>query len=607
MADEGLIEPEVDPEGSTSLAMTIAALAALLALVATGAIDRLFPAENVQLVGSEAAELERTRNDKRFLDGSLARWIETEVSTRSTTREAVGPWIAAVALRFGGSAPPNLVVGSDDTLFLRDRVRLTKAGRDNGPELAANVLAAARRRLAMYETDLRLLPLARKAAVSQDLPSGMNAWTKFDRNVFSALESVALPLVNTLEVWGPPLPGPVYCALDSHWNIAGQRALAAQVAVRFPDLARRDIEFRYEDWTGVEPAMLLATAGIPPQHPAWAMFEERAMTRITLHPRSAFDEMSAPDFRGDIALVGTSFTAGDYDFHALLAHSLGTRVEKFARKGLPLLATLAAFVRARTPTGLSSVVLYEFPIHQVAQTRGRSYGYGVFFGDLAPLHTHSIDVPGSQVRSSRPGESGEWLRARFPAGAALSCGRGALGVRLEIDAEEAGVCIVRTPRTETRVPVPIGGCLATIPILEGGAIDGPIEVFAWGRGAKSIEARARLVVDLEESELQSIDLERVAESLHRASNSSDAITEHATLLVEWEGSPDHVTIEIAGHRANGAPIKVKWRFDRPLAHSSALTLREFTDGSVDAITIAGPTYGVRLRTGVPAPVLDHGH
>lgn len=608
LARERLIDPASRTEPTCVPAFAIAAVGSLILLFGTGLVDRIFPAKNVRLIGAEARDLERSRRERNFADGSLARWIEKEVATRSRTREAVAPWLAAVMLRFGGSAPSNLIAGEDGWLFLRNRVRLSAEALDDGPVFGARILYAARRRLAGYDCDLRLVPLARKAVASPGKLGRHDSMSDFDRDVFDELEAANLPTINTYRLWTTAAleqgDAHAYCARDSHWTTTGQRIVAEAIAAQFPDIARHDVATSTRESSGLEAAMLLYAAGIDPRHPAWSLINERKMTRLTLEPQALKDELASPGFRGDVALVGTSFTGGDYDFHDLVVDALGTRVERFAMKGMPFLTTLAAFVKTRGCESLPSVVLYEFPLHQLAFSPLGSHAYGALFGALAPKATMDYSALPPAISPGIEGGPPEQLRVHFPQGTAVSSGDGVLCVELDISAPIDTEWVVRTASTELRLVAPKGGGRFVVPVLEGVDWVGEISVLTWGRKAAVATVDARLVLDVDPSSVKRIATSPTKEGGERYDTQVEGllVPEQGTLLVNWqrddEQSPAELIVDIVGTNASGEPKERRWAFSPKGSASAALSLRPWTSGQVDSITVHGPR-GLELSIGTP--------
>ena len=137
-------------------------------LVATVAIDTLFPVPRPQPVGQEKARDVRRQAEARFRDGSLAKLAEYELRLTSRVRETVVPSYAWLLYDWMGETRGFTVAGDDGWFFLPTRIETNPRSAAEHANIGGNLIAAVSRRLHGFGSELLVVPVPRKAVVYRE-------------------------------------------------------------------------------------------------------------------------------------------------------------------------------------------------------------------------------------------------------------------------------------------------------------------------------------------------------------------------------------------------------------------------------------------------------
>lgn len=599
--------PLIEVDQQSRLAKVLAGVSILI-LVSTAVVDRLWPAELPRLVGEEKAEYGKAQRSKNWRDGSMARWIAKDLVSQSRTRLSLAPWWSMALLALGDSGRRDLIIGDDGWLFLRRRVELTEAELSGAPTLAVNMLLALRRRFALHGSELRFLPVPRKAVVgAARLPEGIPSHRAFDEEIVARLQGAGAPTVDLLEAWRELAPEECYLKLDTHWARGGQEAAVRAVASQFPDLRGElgAVELVWKEEPG--PAALLRFAGFYKGYPAWDRMANETMARAHLKAEALAARLGRRDYRGFTAVAGTSFSRG-LPFVPLLIAELEAPVEDASESGASFVRPLGTLLGRRAGGDpLPKVVLVEFPIYQTVTAYQRSAPVLKALGAVfRRLGLPASGDPELKAEDYDPGRNASRLirgrRVSIPAGSILTSGDGVVQLRLESTSAEETKWSVKAGALEIPVTLPPGGGVRYVPIIEGAAWHGGALASPKNAAARKDELQVSAVLD--PGAKRSLGPERAgADGEVTFDLSAVPVGPHSLLHLEWKagrGSKD-VVIQVSGTSAAGESISLTWHFPKARGSAAVLSLGAFQGGSLLGVKCSGTNGSVKIakRTFTP--------
>ncbi len=441
MTKEGLIELEGDGRAHGVTPRLVCAL--FLGLIAaTGLIDTFASRPPPRLLGREAANDRRRREEARLFDGSLARLFEDDTKVRSRVRGWVSdPWSLFLyrALAEGGD---KLVVGKDGWLFLRERVVLDNPGHRSAETIAeqgAALLSTVERWLANHGVRLVVVPVPRKSVVCRKLlPRGVDPAPEIDEQLLQALRERGVTTVDLLAAFADERSEELFFRRGTHWTERAV-AIAAREAARAAGIlvpeAERSTRLRA---VPIPPArqdtVLLNYMGLSREGAALLPVRVEDSRGIDVIDRDGNSvEPAAREGRRRIAVVGTSFTA-TFGFGELVAHFADEDVRVEARPGTFAMTSLARLFEEARDVGLPELVILEVPNSAVVHHRPlprlaqvlSDIGLASSVPVLSTAAFHLAFDPGTAT----PLDTKRRMLARLPEGAAFHSGDGIVFVRL---------------------------------------------------------------------------------------------------------------------------------------------------------------------------------
>ena len=371
------------------------------ALVATGFVDTVFPAQAPELTGWEAERDTLRRESAKFADGSLTSLIEYDRRVTSSVRRAVLPHYSRALYEWFRFANPEVVVGKDGWLFLRSRVEPSKEYAEAAIELAAIRLLALERALAMRGTQLIVLPVPRKSALYSDqLPLGVDSLPEAERQFERALAQRGVtfaPLLDAfLDYQEQPESDdkdPLYYKVGTHWTPRAELIAAEQVALaaglRKPD---DELDTVVAAWRKkAQDSDLLGFAGIEQRSPfAVKLSNSKRVTELALFdpgppPRKV--SLISEDI-GRVALAGTSFSAKRH-LSQFISHYIQEPVYNAALPGVSPIQSALDFLDQSKSTPPEILVL-EVPDHCVIRRNSFASVEDVF-ATISPSRFSALD------------------------------------------------------------------------------------------------------------------------------------------------------------------------------------------------------------------------
>ncbi|MEO1697651.1 MAG: hypothetical protein AAFU73_10170 [Planctomycetota bacterium] len=595
-----------DGGGAPGLSARIAAAVALAGLLATGVVDAIWPLPARKLVGAEAARDAEAAANARADDGSLFRRLEETWARRSRVRALAGPWAALAELHLGHVDSEKVVLGPGGWLFQTERYPATDAAAQHGPAVAVSLLEAARRRFHAAGTRLIALPLARKETLcNPDAGPGSEEWA-FDERLFADLRARGIEHVDTLELWASLAPRDVFRKFDNHWALPAERALADRIAAQFPELATGDL--------GTTPTLveetvpyrhnLLDMLGLDSDSAAVRFIDTAPVRRLRVEPPE-LEALGEDRTRvADVALVGSSFNDG-YSLWGLLVERLRTPVLRFAFAGTLYLRPLALL--AHRPQDLPRCVLYEFPAgfasHAPYRGPRTSRSAGGVFQDLGPGAVHVLADLTDRVQPGAPRAGrGLWLRAQLEPGWTVATSDGALGLRLETDADARTEWLVRTADVDVHVVLKPDRTSCVVPILSGTVGQDPVRVLAKTAASRAAGLRLELVADVDPGSARS-PLREEAPGSWTAAPALDDVPPLGTLVVRWDRTDaPRARVVVRGEAKGGQPLVRTWSARGPELPVAFVGVGGFAGGAISEVLVEVPG-ATSVDFGVaPAPV-----
>lgn len=389
-ADDGLVALRTGPETHRERRLDLAVLALFVVLLAgTGLVDGFWPLERPRLLGHELQQREKQRLAARLEDGSLARWIESEIRTRSRVRQNVLPGYALGLYQVLNEVRGDLLVGHDGWLFLRDRAQPSR--QKPGPLLDRGLrkMTALADRLAGRGARLVILPIPRKSVICADrLPPGIDPRPELEPRLADALRRRGMDFVDLLPLMLQRAADgqSTFFRADSHWTeetvIASAEETARQLGRWVPPEERRT---RLEITGEIPPRFdLLHFIGIRPTRRtmAWLTPERIVHRQVVDETGQPVPTLESWDADTRAVLIGTSFSALG-DLASYLEHFSQHRVLDAADPGVNPFAQLRRFVAHRDQKGLPlpPVILFEIPAHYFFQDKGFA---GIRPGEIVP-------------------------------------------------------------------------------------------------------------------------------------------------------------------------------------------------------------------------------
>ena len=582
------------------LAQGLAAVSILI-LASTAVVDRLWPAELPRLVGEERGEYAKAQRKKNWRDGSMARWISKDLVTRSRTRLSLAPWWSMAMLALGDTVRGDLVIGADGWLFLRRRVVMTEADLSDAPTLAVNMLLALRRRFSSHDSELRFLPVPRKAvACAAMLPDGIPSHEAFDQEIIARLASAGATTVDLLKAWRDLAPEASYLKLDTHWASGAQQAAARAVARQFPDLHGDlgAIQLVWEEAQG--PAALLRFAGFYSGYPAWDRMAQETRRLVRFESEELSAQLRGRDYHGAVAIAGTSFS-NEQPFFPLLVAELERPIEHASQSGASFIQPLNSLLGRRAPLdALPSVVLVEFPIHQaVLAYRGSAPVMNALGRVFCRLGLPGAEEPTFEAQSYDPGRNESRVngarRISIPRSSILSSGDGVVQLRLESTSIEKTEWSVKIGALKVPVTLPPGGGVRYLPVIEGADWYGGATLTPKNGAARKDELLVRAVLGPGTSQPLGAQPAEASTAVEFDFDAVD-VQAHDSLHIRWSAgsSQTDVIIEASGTTATGESAGHTWRFPKARGRAAVLSLGAFQDGSVHRVTCRGVSGRVQL-------------
>ncbi|MFT5051182.1 MAG: hypothetical protein ACI8QZ_002592 [Chlamydiales bacterium] len=229
---DALIEVrDVAPLGASQRVLrALVLLLALVALLGTTVVDRLYPMERPKLTGREKDQEEQLRRDARFGDGSLAREIEHELQLTSRVRRQVSRAYTLQLYRWLDEADgAQVIVGEGGWIFVKKRAMAPNTRTESLLRDWAVRLTALERGLAALGVRVILIPLPRRGVVeAARLPGGVDPRPDIDQAAARVLGEHGLEAVDLFDTYmgwdGPTL----FYRADAHWNELAEQMTAEE-------------------------------------------------------------------------------------------------------------------------------------------------------------------------------------------------------------------------------------------------------------------------------------------------------------------------------------------------------------------------------------------
>lgn len=378
--------PEVVAPGVRRIVAVIATGFFLLVVFGHGLVDLVAPLPKPTLIGQEKVAEEQRRAKARFLDGSLAKRFEDDLQQSSRIRRKSLAIYVPFLVRWFGEAGSRFVSGSDNFLFLRERLAVATIPHDALIGLGTGRLRALSRYLALLGTRTIVMPLPRKCvAMADKLPWGVTTHPEYDSDLVAGLRRAGVEVVDLLPVFASHAGPPVYLQFDSHWSTTGidlaARAVASAVlrggALRSPK--ERELDWQYPptqaaQLLGLDP---LAAELLPPLPTKITQLVDKNDAQVLLDPPATG---TLP-----MALGGTSFSRGaprgSTYFPEILSALIGQPLWNAAMPGEATLQALAGGLR-QAGGRIPPTLVLEFPNHQLLCEPNPCWHVGAVFAEL---------------------------------------------------------------------------------------------------------------------------------------------------------------------------------------------------------------------------------
>ncbi len=585
--DEAALRASTGAKAASFLSMTVV----LGVILWTGGSEIFMPPTRPILMGQEAAADKAAKNNRSFWDGSLARSFETNFRLRGHVRRKFGPYWSMAMLKLGDVTSSELILGKDEWLFLRGRVRLQPEMTAEGRVVFPNIMGALSRTLAAHGTTLVNLPLLRKGVACEErLPDGLDPDVGLDREIIDSLKARGVLTVDIFDKWRSMEPHDVYKIQDTHWARPARIEVIKELARTVPEIPQQEVGAWHTYGEDKFNAGLLNFLGIAIQHPVAAQARAVPEKGIKLFPLSFAAELEAGTYPSRILHVGTSFSAG-FQFRDLLAALLRVGVDDASEFGQPILSSLQAALEDRFDH-LPEFMLAEFPLYQAAKmTRltpfANEFG-GVVFGRLNERLEFSA-VPEELIEPPTSNTSSDGLIAwSYRKGSLVSSGDGVLLLELEFNGPEPSEWALSMGGARWPISVPAGSQRRVLPLVDGPVVGDFVTLLPKGILPSSQPVNVRVVADVDLGAARSMSGALGAAATWESSETL-SVERFDALTVRWsEKTAAPLDVIAIGVDAKGAPAEQRWTTpESPGSRFGVFTLGAFIGGEVTSVRVGG--------------------
>ena len=421
-----------------------------------------------QAIGAEnevaAARIARAT----WADGTRMRLLDDAANDRSNLRHFLGPWLAALMLRYADEAGSRTVVGRDGWLFLDRRLNPPDLPPEMPARVWANIIRCWERRLIARGTRLLLIPVPRRAvAVADKLLTDHDPKPEWDAAFLSALDERGVPYVDLLPVLSGVNATEMWSRCDTHWSRRGQLVAAGVIADAMRDrlgleVAGREARLAVLEGDVLIPqrAGLLAYAGLRLGSRAQRVLcpSDNKPSLMPLDLNHAMILKRSGQRSAPLWIGGTSFVAGE-NLVPYLRLELDIKIFSLATRGqLTSQAMSEHFEQRKRPKDF----LVDMPCDQVFQSVDVCDGT-VQLGSLTTRGLSS-GVP-SPMRSLSALPAVHEGRAVFEEGQVLASGDGTLAVRANLNVRQARSFQVTVGQLNYSLPWPAEASTCVLPLI----------------------------------------------------------------------------------------------------------------------------------------------
>ncbi|MAG57878.1 MAG: hypothetical protein CMJ83_16460 [Planctomycetes bacterium] len=356
-------------------AATIAIVATFcLVCAGTGAIDALLFHPPPKLGPQERTTEERRREDARLPDGTLARWVERQISTRSPVRRSAGQWFGTLTYAIDGQAHSGMFTGRDGWIYLtvgfwNHRRPLPLA------DGAAHPISVLNRRLSALGIRLLVMPIPSKMMILPDhLPEGRTSRPDVYVRLVESLRRSGVRTLDLRALWQRHDEFQVFPRTDFHWSARGAELAAREIArvtgTLEPLPGTRVTDLGPE----VDMGSLLTASGLDTGLLAGGL-KGVANFFGTLHdiPRVDVCDLDgnvvseddlAPIDDPPVTALGTSFS-GTSRYGRFLSHHSNRRIRVLYVAGGGAMGSVELLIRRGLGKPLPKWLVWEFPITEI--------------------------------------------------------------------------------------------------------------------------------------------------------------------------------------------------------------------------------------------------
>lgn len=461
--EHGLVVVPADRLGSVLFTVIF-----LLLTSGVGFWDLLGPAPAPKAIGAEEELAAARMGRATWADGTRMRLLDDAANDRSNLRHFLGPWLAALMLRYADEAGARTVVGRDGWLFLERRLNPPDLPPEIPARIWANIFRCWERRLIARGTRLFLIPVPRRAvAVADQLLADHDPKPEWDAAFLSALEERGVPHVDLLPALSGVDSTELWSRYDTHWSRRGQLVAAGVIADAMRERLGLDTVGREQRLAVLEGDVLM------PQKKgllAYAGLRLGSRAQRVLCPSDSKPSLMPLDHQHAMMLTGkgrsnaplwiggTSYVAGE-NLVPYLRLELGTKIFSTATKGqVTSQAMTKHFEQNRRPKDL----MVDMPCDQVFQNMGRRDGTinlahlstrGLSAGVLSPTRFLSalLVVRGGQVVLDQD--------------QVFASGDGALAVRADLGARHKRLFHMTVGQLNYSLPWPAEAETCVLPLI----------------------------------------------------------------------------------------------------------------------------------------------
>ncbi|MEE9391420.1 MAG: hypothetical protein V3W41_02835 [Planctomycetota bacterium] len=387
-APDGLILVD-DKRRSGPLRRTVAVLVVLnfaVVLIGTGLVDTIYPAEAPKVIGQEKEKEDERRAQAKLGDGSAARLLERDLKIASRIRKATLPDYTLFLFENFGEAKTTGVLGRDGWIFVRNRVQSVPHASERSVPLAAALISAVDRRLALVDVELTVAILPRKAVTHRDrLPRGSRVDGGLYRKLQDRLTVHGVRSVDLLSIYrshdGPDL----FRKVDTHWADEGMfvaaEAICRKAGILKPKTERRYLVKRAEERRGS--GDILRLLGIPEAKTVDGKLRTHAVHAVLCLNKTTGKQVrhENPETMPRVALAGTSFSTRRR-IPVYLAHFSDEEVWAGTWRALGPVEPLYRTVAKMNEIGQPTTLIWEIPAHYLFCTGEPLRKMGNIFAEL---------------------------------------------------------------------------------------------------------------------------------------------------------------------------------------------------------------------------------